>query len=250
MWSAALWGGDAAVVSGATAAALWRVPGLGRGRVELTHPTKRARHGVVVHRARLGPADVTVLDGLRVTTAARTLTDLAARLEPPAFDAAFHYCLHSRLADVPTLAGLSERYAGPGHPGAALLRNAIAAYSGVAPAASPLEARCARLLDRSNLPPPKRQHEVVAAGRRRFLDFAWPEARVALEVDGYRWHSSLGSWESDRARIRDLRRAGWTVVSVTHEDLTRGFGAVTAEIAALLARCVPDSVTKRTMSVG
>lgn len=234
--AAALWGGDQAAVSRASAAALWKFPGFGRTKIHITHPAKRGRHGILVHRARLEPWDVTALDGVPLTTAARTLADVAGTLAPTSFDAAFHYCLHSRLASVRDLAELSQRRSGPGHPGTALLRQAVAAYSGGRPAASALEAECARLLHRSKLPAPVRQHEVRVDGRTRFLDFAWPDAGVALEVDGYRWHSSRGAWESDRARTRDLRRAGWKVVSVTHGELQGGFDRVAEEIAALIAR--------------
>ncbi|HEX2058854.1 MAG TPA: type IV toxin-antitoxin system AbiEi family antitoxin domain-containing protein [Actinomycetota bacterium] len=237
LFAAVLWGGDSAVLSAGSAATLWGFPRFRRGPVEIAHPgSRRSRREVVVHRTRLPEGDVTNLDGFPVTTAARTLADVAGRLEPESFDAAFHHCLHARLTDLPTLAAVSARHAGAGHPGAALLREALRAYSGGRASASPLEVRCARLLARSKLPAPTRQLEVRAAGKRRFLDFAWPEARVALEVDGYRWHSSRAAWESDRARARELRRAGWAVIQVTHDDLAHGFDRIADEIAALLAR--------------
>lgn len=236
LFAAWLWGGDRAVVSAGSAAALWGFPGFPRAGVHIAHPAKRSRHGIVVHRVGLEPRDVTTLDGLPVTTAARTLADVARVLTGAGFDSAFHHCLHLRLADARELADLAARRAGAGYAGAPLLRRALTAYAGDRPAASPLEARCARLLGRSNLPAPKRQHEVTAGGKVRFLDFAWPESRVALEVDGYRWHSSRRAWESDRARIRDLRRAGWTVISVTYDDLRHGFDRVADELAGLIAR--------------
>lgn len=236
-FSAVLWGGGGAVVSGRSAGALWGFPGLERGRVEISlERGRRARAGIVVRRVLLDASDVTVLDGLPITTAARTLADIAGSVDARTFDASFHHCLHSRLTDLPTLRDISHRRCGPGFPGADRLRQAIDAYSeNGRPAASPLEARCARLLAGSPLPPPERQHEVVAAGRRRRLDFAWPRARVALEVDGYRWHSSRRAWESDRARIRDLRREGWTVVQATHDDLEHHFGRLVDEVSRLIA---------------
>ncbi|HYO61558.1 MAG TPA: DUF559 domain-containing protein, partial [Actinomycetota bacterium] len=182
-------------------------------------------------------SDLTTLRGLPVTTAARTLADVAGRLDRRRFDAAFHHCLHERLTDLSRLREVAARRSGPGFPGAARVREALALYAPEdRPAASPLEARCARLLARSRLPAPRRQHEVLVAGRRRMLDFAWPDAGVALEIDGYRWHSSRGAWETDRARNSELRRAGWTVIHATHDDLERGFDRVVDELAVLIAR--------------
>ncbi|MDQ3982223.1 MAG: DUF559 domain-containing protein [Actinomycetota bacterium] len=168
-----------------------------------------------------------------MTTPGRTLVDVAGRLDRRSFDAAFHYCLHSRLTthrEMREHARLSS-----GCPGAQNLREALAAYGprGSA-AASPLEARVARRLHRSTLPPPVRQHEVRLPSGRRYLDFAWPAARVAVEVDGYRWHSSRTAWERDRARLRELRRAGWTIVHTTQDDVDGGFDQLVRELTPLL----------------
>ncbi|MDQ3953386.1 MAG: type IV toxin-antitoxin system AbiEi family antitoxin domain-containing protein [Actinomycetota bacterium] len=237
LFAAALWGGEGVAVSGRSAATLWGFPGFRRGPVEISLPrARRRRSGLVVHRASLERIDVTSLDGLPVTTAARTLADVAARIDARSFDAAFHHCLHEKLTDLATLRELAVRLSGPGFAGIGRLREALGAYAADArPAASPLEARCARMLAKSRLPAPRRQHEVRIGGRRRRVDFAWPAARVALEVDGYRWHSSRGAWESDRERLRDLRRAGWTVIQATHDDLERDFRRLEEELAALVA---------------
>lgn len=238
LFAAILWGGPGAVACGRAAAALWGFPGSRRGTVEISLSWgTRAPGGVVVRRLSLHPGDRTVLDGFPVTTAGRTLVDAAVRMRGwNAFDAAFHYCLHERLTDLESLKLLSTRHSGPGNSGGARLRNALAAYAADRPAASPLESRCARKLDRSGLPAARRQYEVRIEGRRRFLDFAWPTQRVALEVDGFRWHSSRAAWESDRARHGELRRAGWTVITATHDDIERRFDRLEAELAALVAR--------------
>ena len=245
LWAAALWGGPGGAISGPSAAALWRFPGFRRGSVEISLPRgRRPRSGLVVRRVALVPADVTKLNGCPVTTAARTLFDVAARIELGSFDAAFHYCLHERLADLATLRAVAAVHAGPGHPGAGRFREAVALYSpDERPAASALEAQCARRLARTSLPPPERQHEVRLGGRRRIIDFAWPRAKVALEVDGYRWHSSRSAWESDRARTRDLRRAGWTVIHATHDDIEHGFDRLADELASFVALPVTEPGT-------
>lgn len=236
--AATLWAGDDAVVAGASAAALWGFPGFGRGPVEVADPSRRrSPRGVVLRRMDVDARDRTNLDEHAVTTAARTLVEVAPRLSRKSFDAAFHHCLHARIATIGGFRDLALRHSGPGRAGGPALREALCAYGdGGRAAASPLEARLARLLHRSALPPSVRQHEVRVGGRRRYLDFAWPDCRVALEADGYRWHSSRSAWESDRARLRELRRAGWTVVQVTHDDVVGGADELVRELAALLAR--------------
>jgi very-short-patch-repair endonuclease len=242
LWAALLWCGEHAVVSGPAASALWELPDSRRGPVEVTHPgSKRSRKGVVVRRMHLDPTEMTAVRGIRVTTPARTLLDLAVRLADRALDAAVHHCLHHRLVTRADLAAILDRR--PAGTGSAKLRKAFEAYDVGAPAASPLEARIAHRLRFSGLPAPVRQHEVRVAGRRRFLDFAWPEVRVALEADSYRWHSSRGAWESDRARLRDLRRAGWTIVHATQDDVEGGFDRLAADLADLLG-CAKNRVER------
>ncbi|MDQ4124682.1 MAG: endonuclease domain-containing protein [Actinomycetota bacterium] len=235
--AAVLWGGEGAAVYGAAAAALWGFPGSAPGPVEIALPRgRRRRQGIVVRRVRIDPIDLRRSDGLVVTDPGRTLLDVADRVGLGSFDAAFHHCLHSRLTTIEALRRLADRECGPGRAGSARFRAALSAYvPGDRPAASPLEARCARLLARSGLPRAARQHEVWVAGRRRVLDFAWPEARVALEVDGYRWHSSRAAWENDRQRLRELGRAGWTIVHATHDDIKGRFEHVIDDLARLLA---------------
>lgn len=233
--AAYLWAGEGAALSHGTAAWCWRFPDATPGIPEISHGgNRRGRSDVVVHRVSLDDGDATMLDGVRVTTPARTLVDLAARLRSGAFDAAFHYCLHRRLTTVRAVEAIAARRAG--RPGAAIVRDALDAYSGGRPAGSPLEARVARLLRHSGLPAPRRQHPVRAGERVRRLDFAWPQHLVALEVDGYRWHSSRGAWESDRARTSELRRAGWTVVTATHDDVGGDGAGLIAELKALIAQ--------------
>src|SRR5262245_7443004 len=79
---AATWaGGFRAVASHRSAAELYELPGRSRAYLEITCPRwRRARHdGLFVHETKaLDPVDVTVLSGIPVTTAARTLFDLGA----------------------------------------------------------------------------------------------------------------------------------------------------------------------------
>lgn len=229
--AATLWAGDGAAASGRSAAALWGFPDSVRGPIEISHTgAKQSRTGIVVRRVRLDAVDLSSIRGIPVTTPARTLADLAARVSSDRFDAAWHYCLHQRLATLRDLSDVAWRRCGAGFPGVPRLREALAAYGGRPPAASPLEARFARRLRASGLPDAERQFALGG----RYLDFAWPARCVAVEADGYRWHASRAAWARDRARLAELRRAGWTVVHVTQEDARRGFEEVIEELRELL----------------
>jgi very-short-patch-repair endonuclease len=52
------------------------------------------------------------------------------------------------------------------------------------------------------------------------VDFAWRDAGLSVEVDGYRYHRSPTSFESDRERDVILALAGWTVLRFTWTQLT------------------------------
>jgi very-short-patch-repair endonuclease len=235
LFAALLWAGETAAASGLSAAALWGFPDFSPGPVEISHSGARQSRGqVLVRRVRLEPTDVTRIRGIPVTTPARTLADLAGRVDGARLDAALHYCLHDRLTTAAALQDLSERRSGPGFPGAGRLRASLAAYAGGPAAASPLEVRLDRRLRASGFPSPRRQHEVMVDGHRYYLDFAWPAARLAVEVDGYRWHSSRTAWLRDRQRLAALRRKGWTVVRVTREDVDDRFGDLEKELREFL----------------
>jgi very-short-patch-repair endonuclease len=51
------------------------------------------------------------------------------------------------------------------------------------------------------------------------FDFAYPDAKLIIETDGYRWHSGNQAWQRDRRRDNDLNRLGWTVLRFTAEDM-------------------------------
>jgi very-short-patch-repair endonuclease len=56
---------------------------------------------------------------------------------------------------------------------------------------------------------------VQVGGRRRYLDLAWPDVKVAVEFDGFVPHSTRRVFDDDRARQNDLVAARWTVFRIT-----------------------------------
>jgi very-short-patch-repair endonuclease len=68
------------------------------------------------------------------------------------------------------------------------------------------------------------------------VDFAYPELRYAIEVDGYEAHSSLQAFRHDRARQNDLVDLGWTVHRFTWDDVEHHPGRVAQRILGRLSR--------------
>lgn len=222
-FAACLSQGQDAAVSHRAAAALSKLLPEPR-RIDIT--TARARNrrrpaAVAVHRPAepLGPDDVTTLGGIPVTRPARLLLDLAASEREPVVGRCLDECLRRKLVSLPFL----ERWlneAGAFRPGARLLRRLVYERAVLGVTDSELETRVLRLLRNSGLPIPHLQYEVHDRGA--FLgrvDLAYPDARVAIEVDGFAPHSGKRAFHRDRARANDIQAAGWTMLRITSQHL-------------------------------
>jgi very-short-patch-repair endonuclease len=54
----------------------------------------------------------------------------------------------------------------------------------------------------------------------RFVaDFVWPEQKVVVETDGYRYHRGRAAFEADRSRDLELRAMGFEVIRLTHRQV-------------------------------
>ncbi len=92
-----------------------------------------------------------------------------------------------------------------------------------------------RLLQRRGLPAPTFQYVVTGPGFRYRVDFAYPEVRIVIEVDGWRFHATRAAFEADRQRDAMLESAGWTVLRFTWLQVTRRPGWVAERVSATLA---------------
>jgi len=52
------------------------------------------------------------------------------------------------------------------------------------------------------------------------IDFAIPSKMIAIEVDGYNWHTSKKALKKQRFRDYQLRRSGWTIIHIPEEEIT------------------------------
>jgi len=67
------------------------------------------------------------------------------------------------------------------------------------------------------------------------IDFAWPELRLAVEIDGWAYHSSLDSFRSDRQKDNALQAAGWARLHFTLHDLEEDPIGCAEKVAAMLS---------------
>ena len=214
--------GLGAVASHRAAAVLWGLPGFAQGRFELSAPRsgRRARAGSVHHPRALPPIDVTEVDGIPVTTAARTLIDLAGIVSAGVVEEALDDALRRGITTIAQVRGRARDLDARGRPGSGVLAVLLEARAGPAEVPqSVFETKLLRVLRKAGLPRPAVQHEVGTPLGRAVLDFAYSEHCVAIEADGFRWHSSRQQWDRDRARRNALTALGWTVIHVTWPEL-------------------------------
>ena len=232
--AAVLWGGDRSAISHLTAARLLRVGSTPADRVHLTVPYGsgiRTTELAVHHSTALPRGDVVVVDGIRCTSATRTIIDCAPLLGDEALEDAFEHARRMGLTGATALARRADELCGRGRPGSGRVRRLLAAQSpGDRALESRLEVRLARLLRKSSLPAPECQHPV---GRFR-LDFAWPSRRIACECDGFEHHGSRLAWKRDRGRLALIEAAGWRIVHVTWADIAREPGQTLDRLALAL----------------
>jgi hypothetical protein len=194
----------------------------------------RSTQRVRVHRTnRLPSSDVTSVAGLPVTTVARTIIDLAGSLSAESVERVVDDALVRRLTTVPLLSGALGRNAHRGCRGGPLVRAALGLWS-VGPLESHAETEVLRWLLAAGVPEPVPQLEVaVPGGRRLRVDLAWPEARVALEVDGFAHHHGPRKLSADHERRSVLAALGWRVLTTTVAEVRRGGVNLMAALRAL-----------------
>jgi very-short-patch-repair endonuclease len=231
-WMAAVLAcGEGAALSHVAAAAHHQLRASSATLIDVTVRTRagrRAPRGVRLHRSgRLSEEDVTVREGIPVTTVARTLLDLADVLSTQALTRVIAEADYLRLLDMTALIAVVER--NPGRRGAKLLE---AAAGPLELTRSALEERFLELVGRHGLPRPRAA--VRIAGYE--VDFYWPGAKLIVELDGFAAHGTRARFESDRRRDRALGRRGLRTIRLTATALTYEEDAIAEELAELLSR--------------
>jgi very-short-patch-repair endonuclease len=224
--AATLWLGEPASVSHPTAARLLRLDGDWPRdlRVSVPRATSRGRNAatdVRLHRVRDLPGiDRRVVDTIPCTSAARTMLDLAVDLDDERFEVAAE---SARRMGLMTTAVLARRFEALGRrAGADRVRRYIVSSEGQPAVQYRLEVKTRRLLEQLRLPPFRRQLPIRGAdGERYFVDFVFEAQRLIVECDGFAWHGNHLQWKRDRKRVAALEAAGWRLLHLTWDDVTR-----------------------------
>lgn len=209
--------GPNAVLSHASAAALWGVRG-SRGPIEVTRTAGHRRpHGVWLHQTRaLPPEDVTEHAGIPVTSLARTARDMAGRLDERQIEHMLVEADRSGNLSWPALWRVLDRPGG--WKGARKLRHVARQVDPrAAETRSPTEVDFLALCREAGLPLP--HVNVLVAGK--LVDFHWPAARLIVETDSYGYHADRPAFERDHESTIKLTIAGYRVLRATHRMLER-----------------------------
>ncbi|MDZ7884761.1 MAG: hypothetical protein U5N53_18575 [Mycobacterium sp.] len=176
----------------------------------------RASDGLIIHRRDGAP--LAMVDGRGATTAAWTAVEVARALRRPralaTLDAAMRTgaCDRGQLFDA-----VSDQH---GRRGIVHVRELVP--HAAAAAESPMESEARLVMLDGKLPMPDLQYEIIdRSGRHWRLDFAWPLHKLAVEYDGFDWHSDPASFTRDRQKRAALQEMGWTLLSIVADDVRR-----------------------------
>jgi very-short-patch-repair endonuclease len=222
-----LWAGDRAIIAGPAAARWHGMPARSAAVVDVTVPAalnRVARPGVRFRRRDLPGEDVTIVRGLRVT--ARGLTALEAAVALPDGSAFLDRALQRHVPFDEVYGAYCRAI---GRRDSAAVRPLLIAAADRADSAA--ERVLVGLLRAGGIGGWVLGHPCGPY----LIDLAFPEARVAIEVDGWAWHVDQDRFANDRRKGNALVSAGWVVLRFTWHDLTGAPRSVVAQIAAALA---------------
>jgi hypothetical protein len=171
---------------------------------------------VTVHRSNFLPDHhVTVIDSIPTTTVVRALCDVSAIVSLERLGKLVDTCKRLELIAYDDLAQCREDIRARGRRRTTYLDEVLSdRIAGWVMGDSPPEDVVRKWLEDAGYEPVA-QHWVVARGRRRCLDIALPDDRVAVEYQGLAAHSTASAVINDSEKITDLQLAGWFVVLVT-----------------------------------
>jgi very-short-patch-repair endonuclease len=210
--------GDGALLMGAAASHLY---GLVKG--EAPKPAVRTRterkiEGIETHRTRRGERG-TEWRGIPITTIPATLVDIAPSMPT---DQLARACHEAQVRFRVTPDAFPARMPKP-------LRAIL--HGDIPVTLSALENRFLGRLREQGLPLPVTNRK---AGTKR-VDCRWPDHRLTVELDSYRYHHTRHAWEQDREREREAHARGDEHRRYTYADVFEDPRQMLAELRELLA---------------
>lgn len=234
-WMAAVLAcGEGALLSHRNAAALWNLRQCNRTAIDVVVPgaRRRRRPRIAVHSAgEIHPDDRAEVDGIAVTSVARTLLDLAEVVPAEPLRRAYEAAERHGLLDMHQVHELIARSNGRrGLPALLALldydpREAVESKSD-------LESRFLDLVREAGLPLP--QLNVLVEGF--LVDAYWPQARLVVELQSWEHHGHRSAFERDNAKLARLQVAGYYVLPLTDRQLRFEDEWVAASVREALER--------------
>lgn len=207
--------GSTAVLSHASAAALWGFGGERGGLIEVSVGASFHSRlpGLRVHRRRPMRADeIAVCDGIPVTGVVRTIVDVAAQFEFARLERAVNEADRLDLIDPESLREAIDAYAG--ERGVGRLRRLLDRLT-FRMTDSELEQRFLPIVDAAGLPRPETRYRLNGF----LVDFYWPDLGLVVETDGLRYHRTASQQTRDRRRDQAHSAAGMTPLRFTHAQV-------------------------------
>jgi hypothetical protein len=212
-----LWSRRRGIVAGLSASAVHGAEWVdATAPLEIIHSNRNPLPGLRIRGDLIEDDEIVTIDGLPVTTPARTALDLACWHPTDRAVAAIDALMRAtavKLADIETLV---QRY--PKRRGIRRAREALGLAD--AGAQSPKETWLRLLLIRAGLPRPQTQIPVrdEFGGLIAYLDMGWEDVKVAAEYDGEHHRNDRSQYNWDIKRHEMLERLGWIVVRVVASD--------------------------------
>jgi very-short-patch-repair endonuclease len=174
--------------------------------------------------------EIRQVDGVPVTSPARTLLDLASTVRPDRLEQLTAAAQRQGFADRTDVEAVLSRH--PRHRGARALRVLVDDVAPPSFTRSKAEALLLAVVRSAHLPRP--QTNIQLHGFE--VDAYWRRQQLVVEVDGSAFHSSEASFHGDRRRDSVLAAAGVAVTRLTWRHLTRERDATIARLAATLVQ--------------
>lgn len=213
-----------ALASHRTAAALHGIDGYQPGRIEVVVGAGNWRLPDDLHlhqSSQMDRTDPVTMESIPCTGLGRTVLDLAAVVSRRRLEFTVDAVIRSGRLGFSDLCGVLSSHSRRGRDGCGRLRELLDDRVGkTAVPLSDWSRMVSDLLVERGLPAPEFEHTVLREDGSFVaqVDLAYPEARVAIELDSVAWHLNREAFERDPRRRNRLVVAGWTVLAFTWAD--------------------------------
>lgn len=201
------------------------------------------RPHVIVHRMKLYDDEITLLDGIPITTPERTWLDLAEMLTVDELVVAGDSCvrvprpdLEGRCMPLCSLQDLQRMI--DRHKGKRGLRKAKEAITLIRVGSdSPQESLLRLAMGRAGLPEPELNVPIIddAGTRHHEPDLSYPQYRIGIEYEGEQ-HGDEGQIVRDIARSERYAALGWTEVRISKRHMNPDAKAAVAKVRTALVQ--------------